>query len=188
MLATWGAPDPVLMPREAGYAAPMKRLTIRVEACTEILALLIVMAWADGKLADREKASVRAAAGVLNLNKELRARLDALLDAPVPLEQIIVANLSAKDRAFAYVAAVWLTGVDDELDPKEQDKLAQVADILEIDAARRKELGEIARELSKTHHTTKDGKDAWADDIVALFKAIPKHLEVDAEEIEVEFE
>ena len=57
----------------------MKRLTIGADACTETLALLITMAWADGRLDDNEKASVLAAAEVFNLTKELRDRLDQIL-------------------------------------------------------------------------------------------------------------
>src|SRR5581483_5235056 len=60
-------------------ALPMKRLTIGVGACTEILALLIAIAWADDELKDEEKEGVRGAAVVLNLPKELRDRLEAML-------------------------------------------------------------------------------------------------------------
>jgi hypothetical protein len=61
---------------------PMRQLTLRMDACVETLALLIAMAWADGKLEAREKEGVRGAASVLNLTKELRERLDTLLDKP----------------------------------------------------------------------------------------------------------
>mgnify|MGYP000281516706 CR=1 FL=1 len=62
----------------------MKRLTIGSRACTEILALLIHIAWADGKLAEQEKAGIRAAVSVFNLSKEQRARLDAAMKSPLP--------------------------------------------------------------------------------------------------------
>ena len=42
----------------------MKRLTIGADACTETLALLITMAWADGRLDDTEKQGVVAASEV----------------------------------------------------------------------------------------------------------------------------
>jgi uncharacterized membrane protein YebE (DUF533 family) len=163
----------------------MPRLTIRVEACTEILALLIVVAWADGKLEDNEKAGIRAAASVLNLNKELRARLDAMLEAPLPLDQVLINVLNPRDRAFGYVAAVWLSGVDEDVDPKEQDLLLKMRELLGIDDARGEELSSIARELGKP----KAG-DAWADDLVTLFKAIPPRLEPSdsADDLEIAFE
>ena len=47
----------------------MKRLTIGADACTETLALMITMAWADGRLDDVEKESVLEAAQVFNLTK-----------------------------------------------------------------------------------------------------------------------
>lgn len=161
----------------------MARLTIRVEACTEILAVLILMAWADGKLQEPEKESIRSAAKVLNLTKELRERLETLLTNPVPLSELLLSNLGGKDRSFAYVAAAWLSGVDEDVDAKEQDKLAELQQALELDDDRAKELRSLASELSKPK------KDAWADELVALFNAIPVRLEASAEdELEVAFE
>lgn len=162
----------------------MKRLTLSPRSCTEILALLIHMAWSDGQLQGKEKDGIRAATTVFNLTKEQRARLDAALEAPLPLDQILVDALSPRDRSFAYVAAVWLTGVDEEVDPKEQESLEQVASRLSIDAARADELRSLARELLHLHK----GKDDWADELATLFKSIPARLEAsDAEEVEVAF-
>lgn len=162
----------------------MKRLTIRVEACTEILAILIEMAWADGKLEDREKASIKNVTSVLNLTKEHRARVDAMLESPLPLDQVLVANLTPHDRSFAYVAAAWMSAVDEDVDPKESAKLEQVRELLELDTTRATELQDIARELGKPHD-----KAGWADDLIKIFKAIPHRLDAsDAEEVEVAFE
>ena len=162
----------------------MKRLTISSRACTEILALLIKVAWADGRLDDAEKASVRAASQVFNLSKELRERLDAALASPLELDQILVESLQPRDRAFAYVAAVWLTGVDDDVDPKEQELLEQVANRLVIVGGRKAELEAIARDFLSEHK----GKDNWADHLVTLFKSIPVRLEGGDEEFEIAFE
>lgn len=161
----------------------MQRLTIRVEACTEILAILIVMAWADEKLKDPEKESIRAASGVLNLTKEHRARLDAMLASPLPLDQVLVSNLGPKERSFAFVAAAWLAGVDEDVDPKEQNRLVEIQSLLGLDEARADELKAIAKDLARP----KDG--AWAEDLVGLFRSIPVRLEAsDADEVEVAFE
>jgi uncharacterized membrane protein YebE (DUF533 family) len=163
----------------------MKRLTIGPRACTEILALLIHVAWADGQLADDEKDGVRAAATVFNLTKEQRARLDELLAAPIGLDGVLVEALSAHERAYAYVAATWMTGVDDDVDERERGALDHVGDLLEIDAARRAELSAIARDLLHLHR----GKKQWANDLATLFRSIPKRLDVDgAEELEVDFD
>jgi uncharacterized membrane protein YebE (DUF533 family) len=163
----------------------MKRLTISGDACIETLALLITMAWADGRLDDHEKEGVRAAASVLNLTKELRERLDQLLQKPIELDELLVDELSARDKAFAYVAAAWLSGVDDEVDSKEEDLLRKLGGTLGFTDERRNELAQIARDLEPLR---KDEK-SWASEIVTLFKAIPVRLEGDgSENFEVAFE
>ncbi|MBX3230545.1 MAG: DUF533 domain-containing protein [Labilithrix sp.] len=163
----------------------MKRLTIGADACLETLALLIAVAWADGRLDEHEKDGVRGAASVFNLSKELRARLDSLLEKPLPVEELLVEGLSARDKAFAYVAASWLSGVDDDVDAKEELLLAKAAALLGISDARRAELDRIARDLEPLR---KD-KKSWANEVVALFKAIPARLEGDTgENFDVLFE
>ncbi len=163
----------------------MKRLTLGTRACTEILALLIHVAWADGQLASEEKSGVRAASGIFNLSREQRARLDAALEAPLPLDQILVESLSAHERSYAYVAAAWMTAVDADVDPKEKAALEQVADHLGVDAPRRVELDAIARDLL----TLRTGKADWAADLATLFRSIPKRLDASPdEELEVAFE
>lgn len=154
----------------------MKRLTIGADACTETLALLITMAWADGQLEDREKEGVRAAAGVFNLTKELRDRLDALLEKPLSVDELLLDALSPRDKAFAFVAAVWMTGVDDDVDDKEKELLEQVATQLAFTAERKAELTQIARDLEPIQ------RGSWASELVTLFKAIPARLEGDGSE------
>lgn len=163
----------------------MKRLTISPDACIETLALLITMAWADGRLDDKEKTGVRAASEVLNLTKELRERLEDLMKKPLGLEELLFDGLSARDKAFAYVAAAWLSGVDDDVDPKEEDLLNKLGDLLQLTNERRKELTQIARDLEPL----RKGKESWTTEIVTLFKAIPQRLEGDGtENYEVAFE
>ncbi len=163
----------------------MKRLTISSDACIEALSLLITMAWADGRLDDHEKDGVRAAAGVFNLTKELRDRLDTLLQKPLPVEELLVDALGAKEKAFMYVAAAWLSGVDDDVDAKEEALLAKAAALLGISTERRSELDQIARDLVPLR---KD-KTSWATEVVALFKAIPARLEGEkGDNVDVAFE
>jgi uncharacterized membrane protein YebE (DUF533 family) len=161
----------------------MKRLTIGADACTETLALLITMAWADGKLDDNEKSGVLAAAEVFNLTKELRDRIEQILQSPMPIEELLVENLSARDKAFAFVAATWMSGVDSQVDAKEQALLDQAADLLGLSAARRTELVQIARDLEPLERDA----GSWTKEIVTLFKAIPSRLEGEGE-FEVAFE
>jgi uncharacterized membrane protein YebE (DUF533 family) len=162
----------------------MKQLTISGHTCVETLAILVAVAWADGRLEESEKAGVRGAASVLNLTKELRARLDAVLENPVPIDQILYDELSVRDRAFAYVAAAWMSGVDEDVDEREEALLDRLGDLLGFDAVRKAELERIARDLDEK----KTGGDRkWADELTRLFKAIPPRLEetLDADEIEV---
>jgi uncharacterized membrane protein YebE (DUF533 family) len=163
----------------------MKRLTVGTRACTEILALLIHVAWADGKLADAEKSGIRAASSVFNLSKEQRARLDELMAAKIDIDAVLVEQLSAHEKAYAYVAAVWMTGIDEDVDDAEKGALDQAGDRLSLDPARRAELAAIARDLLHL----KKGKTDWAADLGTLFKSIPKRLEpAGGEEVEVAFD
>lgn len=163
----------------------MKRLTIGTRACTEILALLIHVAWADGKLADAEKSGIRAASSVFNLSKEQRARLDELMAAKIEIDAVLVEQLSTHEKAYAYVAAVWMTGIDDDVDEAEKGALDQVGDRLALDPDRRIGLAAIAKDLL---HLRK-GKHDWAGDLGTLFRSIPKRLEpAGGDEIEVAFD
>jgi uncharacterized membrane protein YebE (DUF533 family) len=163
----------------------MKRLTLGMDACVETLALLIAIAWADGKLEDREKAGVRSAAGVLNLTKEMRDRLDQLLEKPMPIDQLLVENLNTKERAFAYVAGAWMTGIDEDVDPKEVDMLDDAARVFGFDDATKKDLTQIARDLE--HLRKKGEENDWATELIALFKAIPPRIERVSGDVEVVF-
>jgi uncharacterized membrane protein YebE (DUF533 family) len=149
-----------------------KRLTISADACTETLVLLIIMAWADGKLEPREKEGVQAAAEVFNLSKELRDRLESLLENPLTVDELLVETLSERDRAFAFVAATWVSGVDDDVDPKEKELLERVADLFGFSAARKQELTDLARDLE----LRRGDEVKWADEIERLFRAIPPRL------------
>jgi uncharacterized membrane protein YebE (DUF533 family) len=161
----------------------MKRLTISGDACVETLALLITMAWADGKLEDQEKEGVRGAASVFNLTKELRERVEELMQKPIGLDELLFDELSARDKAFAFVAAAWLSAVDNDVHAKEAELLDKLASTLSLTADRRQELEKIAKDLESL------GKGNWATQIVSLFKAIPSRLEGDGTEtFEVAFE
>jgi uncharacterized membrane protein YebE (DUF533 family) len=163
----------------------MKRLTISGEACMETLALLIIMGWADGHLDDQERDGIRAAASVFNLTRELRDRLDQLLQKPIEIDELLIDELSPRDKAFAYVAAAWLSGVDNDVHAKEQELLDKLGSLLGFTNERRAELATIARDLESLRT---EGK-SWTNEIVALFRAIPARLEGDGtENFEVAFE
>jgi uncharacterized membrane protein YebE (DUF533 family) len=150
----------------------MRRLTLNGRTCIETLALLVTMAWADGRLDDREKAGVRGAADVLNLSKELRERLDAILAKPMDLELLAFDEMPPRDHAFAYVAAAWMSGADDDVDEREEALLDKLGAILGFDGMKKAELERIARDIGRAPK----GERKWSDEIVALFKAIPPRL------------
>jgi len=162
----------------------VQRLTISVHACTETLALLVAVAHADGRLDDREKQGVRGAAEVLNLPKELRARLDQLLEKPADIAELKLERLSARERAFAYVASAWMARVDDLVDPKEKVLLDKIGAALELRPERRAELDRIAGTLERLP----DGEPSWSKEVAALFKAIPPQVEQLVGDFEVVFE
>ncbi len=142
------------------------------------------MAWADGRLDDKEKAGVRGAAEVLNLSKEFRDKLDESLAKTIPVDQLLFETLSPRDKSFAYVAAVWMSGVDDNVDEKEKAMVEKIADQFGFGADHKKELDAIAHDLAKA-----EGGRKWQDEIVALFKAIPPRLEkAQPGDVEVTFE
>ncbi len=162
-----------------------KRLTISADACTETLAAIITMAWADGHLDEVEKEGIRAAASVLNLSKELRDRLEQLMTAPIPVDELLFDSISPRDRAFAFVAAAWMSHVDRNVDDKEAALLDQLAVLLEFSDDRKRELSQIAADLAPGEHP----KSAWAAEIVTIFKSIPHRLEGGGDEqFEVAFE
>jgi tellurite resistance protein len=161
----------------------MKRLTLSPEACVETLTLLIAIAHADGVLDPKEQEGVRAAAAVFNLTRELRERIEHLLSAPIPVGQLLVEQLSAKERAFAFVAASWMTGLDATVDPKETAMLDEVAVLFGFDAARCAKLSTLARELEPV----RSPDTRWSGELKALFKAIPGHVEGD-KNIEIVFD
>jgi hypothetical protein len=164
----------------------LKRVTIGVKACTDILALLISVAWSDERLDDGEKEGVRAAAGLLNLPREVRALVDLLMEKPKPLDEIRFEGCSDRDKAFGFVAASWMARVDGELDPKELELLKRVGESMGLPEARRAELSALTEELEPAPAA---GQGKWSEHIAYLFKTVLPRLEsAPAAELEEGFE
>jgi uncharacterized membrane protein YebE (DUF533 family) len=162
----------------------MKRLTIQVSACVEAMGVLIQMAWADGRLDDREKDGVRGAAKVLNLPADYRARLEQQLEAPGKLDDLHLLKLTTRERAFAFVAAAWMAQVDEVLDPKEKDLLSRLGDKLQFTPEQQQTYSNMATSLQPLP----SGVASWSDQITRLFKTIPAELEEPGGAFEVVFE
>jgi uncharacterized membrane protein YebE (DUF533 family) len=162
----------------------MRTITISSHACAQTLEMLVAMAWADGRLEDSERAGVLAAAGMLKVSKELRARLEDMLRKPGPIDQILFDSLSVTERAFVYVAAAWIANVDEEVDPKERELLDRAASLMGFSRAYQTELEKLALDLKPPA----EGGRRWADEVERLFRGIPPRLEgVSEAEVEVVF-
>lgn len=162
----------------------MKRIAIGLPACAEMLAVLLAVAWADGKLLEEEKEGVRAAARVLRLPADVEGRIEALLEKPSTLAEAKVDALSARDGAFAFAAAAWLAAIDGHVDAKESAVLDELARALHMGDAQRWELEALAREVASARHAD---TARWADDFSALLRAIASRIWV-GEDVEVAFE
>jgi len=132
-----------------------------------------------------ERAGILAAADVLHLAAEARGRLEDMLQKPAPLEDIHFETLSAHERAFLFVAAVWMAGADERVAVKEQELLDRAALAMGFPRAYKLELEGLARGLEPPG----DGGRNWAGELERLFRAIASRLE-DAgdEEVEVVFD
>lgn len=163
----------------------MKRLTVSGRACGETLAILIAMAWADGKLEAAEKDGILGATKVFNLPKETRDKIESLVEAKTSMADLSLGDLTAREKAFAFVAAAWMAGVDEDVDPKEKEALEELARKLGLTVGQVDELAGVSEKLEPLP----EGKRSWSEHITALFKAIPAHLEDEpAEDFEVVFE
>jgi uncharacterized membrane protein YebE (DUF533 family) len=148
------------------------------------MGLLIQMAWADGRLDDREKEGVRGAAQVLNLPATFRTRLEEQLASPGKLDALDLESLTTRERAFAFVCAAWMAHVDGVLAPEEEAMLGRIGGKLQFTPPQQEEYSKIARSLQPLP----GGAASWADQITRLFKAIPAELEEPGEAFEVVFE
>jgi uncharacterized membrane protein YebE (DUF533 family) len=148
------------------------------------MGVLIQMAWADGRLDDREKEGVRGAAKVLNLPADFRARLEKQLEAPGNLDDLDPSKLTTRERAFAFVAAAWMAHVDEVLDPEEKDLLSRLGDKLQFTPEQQQTYANIATSLKPLP----SGVASWSDQITRLFKTIPAELEEPGGAFEVVFE
>lgn len=163
----------------------MKRLTVSGRACGETLAILIAMAWADGKLEAAEKDGILGATKVFNLPKETREKIESLVEQQTTMADLSIGDLSAREKAFAFVAASWMAGVDEDVDPKEAEALEELARRLGLTVGQVAELATLSEKLEPLP----EGKRSWSEHITALFKAIPAHLEDEpSDDFEVVFE
>ena len=145
----------------------MRRLLIDAQVCTEVLAAMVAMAWADGELQGDERDGLLEAAAALNISKELRARVDTFVEEAPRVAQLSFAGWSERDRAFAFVAAAWMAHVEGGVVDAEQSLLDEIGTALTLDTDRRAALAEIAAGIERRPLGA-----GWSSRIVDLFKQI----------------
>jgi len=109
---------------------------IRDEARATLFEVLVCMAWADKKLAEDEKAAVRAAAMALGLVNPRDHVLDSLERGALPIEQLPFEWLKPREREIAYLCAAWMVLADGETAPDEVKTLEKLRHALGVDSVR----------------------------------------------------
>jgi tellurite resistance protein len=145
----------------------MRRLLIDPEVCTEVMALLVAVAWADDELQEEEKQGLRAACDSLNIPKALRPRLESFIADARPVADLEFGAFETRDRAFAFVAAAWMAHLHGGIDEREGALLGEIADALDIDPARQTELRAVATAIEPPPEGAR-----WSNTIVQLFRSI----------------
>lgn len=104
-----------------------------------VLRLWAAIAWADGKLADRERESLRRLIGIAALSADEQALAEALLTERAELPSGL-AELTDDARRGIYRTACRIAMVDDELAEAERALLDQLRTRLELSAEAAKQI------------------------------------------------
>jgi uncharacterized membrane protein YebE (DUF533 family) len=99
-----------------------------------LLRALVVVAWADGRFADEERAMIEALLEALGATPDEREEMRAYASTPRTIDELDVGSLSASDRENLLQHAVAMSLADDVQDEKELAVLRALADRLGIAA------------------------------------------------------
>jgi uncharacterized membrane protein YebE (DUF533 family) len=105
-----------------------------------VIRVWAAMAWADGVIADSERAAIQKLIAVAQLSDGEKATAEGFLDSKVELDTAQISGLSDQAREGIYRAAARLAMVDLELAEEESAMLERLRDGLGLDAARCREL------------------------------------------------
>jgi len=100
-----------------------------------VIRVWAAMAWADGVIADEERAAIKRLVGVAELSEEERATALGWLETRVDADASEISGLSDEAREGIYRAALRLAMVDLEVAPEERAYLAKLREGLSIDDA-----------------------------------------------------
>ena len=114
----------------------MMRAMAEKDRVLSSLRIWVATAWADGALAEPERAALRRLIGYATMPEDFKATAYAWLDAPIELEVGDLHELSEVRRSFIYSVAASLTRVDDRVDPTEVGLLEKLREALDVDPAK----------------------------------------------------
>jgi aspartate ammonia-lyase len=120
---------------------------IGIEARQVLLEVMMSVAWADRELAPEERQAAQAAAMSLGLVMPGDRDLTAPERRPVPLEDLDVSALSARDKELVFLCAAWMAMADTIEQSEETELLGRVQGRLSVDDARAEWLKARAVEL-----------------------------------------
>lgn len=130
-----------------------------------VLIALATIAWADGKLADEERAGLLRAAADAGFSDDEIAEVEEAIKEPRSLDDLHLHRLSAIDRTFLYGTGLWLARLDG-VDASEREALKKLADKLML--AERVQRGVTMA----VDEVAKKGADADTFDLVELREEI----------------
>lgn len=105
-----------------------------------------------------EKDGILGATKVFNLTKETREKIESLVEQKTTMADLSFGDLTAREKAFAFVAASWLAGVDEDVDPKEAEALEELARRLGLTVGQVAELATLSEKLEPLP----EGKRSWS--------------------------
>ena len=112
---------------------------------------LVLVAWADGQFADKEKETLDALLDAFGATAEEKAQLIEYAKVKRSLDDINLQDLSAEDRRMLLQHAVLLTWVDGSQAAEEKAILDQLASRLKIPDEEARSIIEVATARVKSH-------------------------------------
>jgi uncharacterized membrane protein YebE (DUF533 family) len=126
-----GQTSPVAAPAPSSAAPPPPAATTVSPEALRIVRLAVSAAYADGSLSDAERTAILDQARTAGVGEIVEAELQQ----PRPLAEIAAGVGDAAQRAAMYVLAYGITRGDEQPSGSERIYLAQLANLLGIDAA-----------------------------------------------------
>lgn len=105
---------------------------------------LCAIAWADGKVGEREAAGIRAAAQQLGISGEDTQVIEQALSQRMGVEDVETIRMNRLTRLFTYAIASWIAHIDGKLSAEEDSVLAVLGDRLGLSAVARERAKNVA--------------------------------------------